>query len=53
MKAECFSLIRYKNVRKLKQAVTAYLHCDNGEQMRLKLKGLNPVKDRTSPHLAA
>ncbi|EAA9727544.1 IS3 family transposase [Salmonella enterica subsp. enterica serovar Typhimurium] len=53
LKAECFYLSSYKNIRELKRAIEAYIHYYNNERVSLKLKGLSPVEYRTQPHLAA
>jgi len=53
LKAECFYLMRYKNISELRMAIDEYIYYYNHERLKQKLKGLSPVEYRTQALIAA
>jgi putative transposase len=53
LKAECFYLKSYNNIKDLKQDIDEYIHYYNHERISLRLKGLSPVEYRTQALKAA
>ena len=49
LKTEFFYLKKFTNVEELRAGLTHYIHYYNHDRIKLKLKGLSPVQDRTQP----
>jgi putative transposase len=52
LKAEFFRLNKFESIDALKAGIKQYIHYYNHERIKLKLKGLSPVKYRTQPQAA-
>lgn len=52
LKSEFFYLNKFASVEELQQGLRQYIHYYNHDRIKLKLKGLSPVKYRTQPSLA-
>lgn len=53
LKAECFYLSEYRDIKELRIAIDEYIHYYNHERIKLKLKGVSPVEYRTQALVAA
>ncbi len=47
LKSEFFYLNRFDTIEQLQVGIRQYIHYDNHQRIKLKLKGLSPVQYRT------
>ncbi|SPC10874.1 hypothetical protein CO2235_10259 [Cupriavidus oxalaticus] len=52
LKSKFFYLNKFASVEELQQGLVQYIHYYNHDRIKLKLKGLSPVKYRTQPSKA-
>jgi putative transposase len=49
LKSELFYPAKFASIQSLQSAITGYIHYYNHDRIKMKLKGLSPVKYRTQP----